>query len=56
MLAFGFIPAVPDLADNPRQAVLISREAGAEEALDTVLIIGLRQPFNQPTGSIKRYE
>lgn len=47
MLAFGFIPAVPDLADNPRQAVLISREAGAEEALDTVLIIGLRQPFNQ---------
>ncbi len=47
VLAFGFIPAVPDLADNPRQAVLISREAGAEEALDTVLVIGLRQPFNQ---------
>ena len=47
VLALGFIAAVPDLADNPRQAVLVSREAGAEEALNAVLVIGLRQALHQ---------
>ena len=47
MLAFGFIAAVPDLADNAGQAVFVARKAGAEEALDAVLIIGLRQAFHQ---------
>ena len=45
--AAGVAP-VPDLPDNHRQAVLISREARAEKAFGAVSVIGLRQTFNQP--------
>lgn len=54
MLTLGFIATVPDLPDDARQAVLFAREAGAEKPFGAVAVIGLRQPFNQPTGSIKK--
>ncbi|STU57692.1 Uncharacterised protein [Klebsiella pneumoniae subsp. ozaenae] len=57
VLAFGFIPAVPDLADNPPAGSAYLARSGTEEALDTVLVIGLRQPFNQARPDrLKRYE
>lgn len=47
-MPFSIIAAVPDLADNPRQTVVLTRETGAEKTLGAVRIVRLRHPFDKP--------